>query len=452
MSGVRRISLLAAVLASTLTAHVGSPDVFFQGKAGPYPLVVAIRPPDVIPGIARIEVRALSPDVREVELTPTPMTGIAATHPPVADIAQRSAADPQFFEGSLWLMSAGSWEVRIRVIGANGTGELPVPVPAVALKIRPMQRGVSYFLIGMLAFLSVGLVAIVGAAAESNRGIAMACASVVVILALWGGNAWWGADAAASNQKLYKAPGIAVSLDKPDHMTLQITDPGWLSLRKLDDLVPDHGHLMHLFLVRWPGMDRVYHLHPDQTATGFFGTPLPSLAGGTYRIYGDIVHDSGFAETAIGEAALPDVQGTLLSGDDAAGPSLPAGGYDMVWLRDKTKPIAATQLNLFSFEIVGPAGKPVDDLEPYMEMGGHAEFIKTDGSVFAHMHPTGSVPMASVAVASPAAMMAMHEAKPGPVVSFPYGVPTPGTYRIFVQMKRAGKVETGTFQFTTASK
>src|SRR5580692_7421997 len=115
-----RMYLLAAVFVSTLSAHVGSPDVFFQGKAGPYPLVVAIRPPDVIPGIARIEVRALSPDVREIQLTPTPMTGIAATHPPVADIAQRSGTDPQFFEGSLWLMSAGSWEVHIRVSGADG--------------------------------------------------------------------------------------------------------------------------------------------------------------------------------------------------------------------------------------------------------------------------------------------------------------------------------------------
>src|SRR5580698_2542088 len=95
------------LLAVTLSAHVGSPDVFFQGKAGPYPILVAIRPPDVIPGIARIEVRALSPEVREILLTPTPMTGIAATHPPVADVAQRSRDNPQYFEGSLWLMSAG---------------------------------------------------------------------------------------------------------------------------------------------------------------------------------------------------------------------------------------------------------------------------------------------------------------------------------------------------------
>jgi hypothetical protein len=446
--GVRTL-LLTAAFAAGLSAHVGSPDVFFQGKAGPYSLLVAIRPPDVIPGIARIEVRALSPDVREIQLTPTPMTGPAATHPPVADIAERSTADPQFFEGSLWLMTAGSWEVHIRVSGANGEGELPVPVPAVALRIKPMQRGVSYFLIGMMAFLAVGMVAIVGAAVPGHRQVAMACTSVVLVFALWQGRAWWGEDAALSNQKLFKPLGITIwSLDKPDHAQLRVTDPGWLPLRKLDDLVPDHGHLMHLFLVRWPAMDRVCHLHPDQVATGFFETSLPSLPAGTYRIYGDIVHASGFAETAVGEAKLPDVPGQPVSGDDAAGPDSP----NMIWVHDRAKPIVATQLNLFSFEIVGPDGKPLDDLEPYMGMGGHAEFIKEDGSVFAHVHPTGSVAMASEAVASPAAMMAMHETKPGPVVSFPYGVPTAGTYRIFVQMKRAGKVETGSFEFTTASK
>jgi hypothetical protein len=80
-----------------------------------------------------------------------------------------------------------------------------------------------------------------------------------------------------------------------------------------------------------------------------------------------------------------------------------------------------------------------------MGMGGHAEFVKRDGSVFAHLHPTGTVSMASAAVASPEGMAAMHETSVGPTVSFPYGVPTPGQYRIFVQLKRAGKVETGTF-------
>lgn len=152
-----------------LLAHVGSPDVFFQGNAGPYPLLVTIRPPDVIPGVARIEVRSLAPGVDKIELTPTPMTGIAATHPPVADVAQRVTGDAQSFEGALWLMSVGSWEVHIRASGPKGAGDLPVPVPAVAIRMQPMARSVSVFLFGMMVLLTVGMVAIVGAGAREAQ-------------------------------------------------------------------------------------------------------------------------------------------------------------------------------------------------------------------------------------------------------------------------------------------
>src|SRR5687767_12910412 len=46
-----------AVLAVLVSAHVGSPDVFFAGKAGPYDIHVVVRPPQVVPGIARVTVR-----------------------------------------------------------------------------------------------------------------------------------------------------------------------------------------------------------------------------------------------------------------------------------------------------------------------------------------------------------------------------------------------------------
>jgi len=464
------VSVLLLALASTsrLSAHIGSPDVFYEGKAGPYPLLVTIRPPDVIPGVATVEVRSLAPGVREIHLTPTPMTGEASKHPPVADIAQRSVLNANEFTGSLWLMSFGSWEVHVRVDGEQGTGEIAVPVSAVATKIKPIQPGVAYFLIGMMVFLTAGMVAIVGASVReaqlpvgapskswTRSGIiGMAIAAAVLAAALWYGGKWWGDDAAAYRQKLYKPLGIKATLSNPDRLDLRLDEPGWLALRRLDDLTPDHDHLMHLFLVRWPSMDVVYHLHPDETAPGYFAILLPSLQAGHYRIYGDIVHENGLAETAAGEIDLPEItEGKPLAFDDAGGPlavsetdSFDLGdGYRMVWLRTPGVPITAKKAYSFLFEILDPTGQPTADLEPYMGMGGHAEVIKKDGSVFAHIHPTGTVPMGSMAIASPASMLAMRETNPGPIVSFPYGMPTPGVYRIFVQLKRNSHVETGGF-------
>ena len=89
-----------------------------------------------------------------------------------------------------------------------------------------------------------------------------------------------------------------------------------------------------------------------------------------------------------------------------------------------------------------------------MGMLGHAAFVKRDGSVFAHVHPSGSVPMATLGLVSGAATEhagaghAGHQAAGGGLpaeVGFPYGFPGPGDYRIFVQLKRGGRIETGVF-------
>src|SRR6266852_5304163 len=105
-----RLLSLALVFAAALPAHVGSPDVFFEGAAGPYRLLVTIRPPVIVPGVAEIEVRSSTSGVSAIRIVPLPLTGPGAKLAPTADTAHQSKEDPQFFSGSLWLMSVGAWQ------------------------------------------------------------------------------------------------------------------------------------------------------------------------------------------------------------------------------------------------------------------------------------------------------------------------------------------------------
>ena len=183
--------------------------------------------------------------------------------------------------------------------------------------------------------------------------------------------------------------------------------------RSNNDLLPDHGHLMHLYAIRQPEMDAVFHLHPALVSPGDLRMTLPAMPAGTYRLYADIVHANGFPETLTAELIVPpNLSPAPLAAEDASGapPALSQGelgpayklpdGYTMVW--DRPAELSANNGYSFRFRLLDGAGQPAKDVRPYLGMAGHAAFVKTDGTVFAHTHPEGSAAMQ--AMTSPMAL------------------------------------------------
>ena len=478
--------LLTVAITPAAYAHVGSPNVFYDGSAGPYPLRVIVRPPAVVPGVAEITVRVREGEADEVTVQPIQWrAGFKGAPPP--DVAAPVPGAQGTWSAQLWLMVASSYSVRIHVKGPAGEGTVLVPVTAMPSRILRMNRGMGVVLGALGLFLFLGAVTLVAAAVRESvlppgeapsprrrtwARVSSALAVLVFALILLGGKSWWDSVDAEAKEGIYKPFKLrtAARLDggRPV-LELKIDDQ-----RRKDwtPLMPDHGKLMHLFLLREPGLDAFAHLHPVAKDEDDFLAALPPLPAGSYRVYADVVHESGFPQTLVDTVKIPAASSAVASGgpspdpDDSWRAAQPLSrtasrktspledGSTMLWHQE---PLATGREIDLRFEARSPDGQPAA-LEPYMGMLSHAVISRNDGEVFVHLHPMGSINMAAQQVFAKKEMEAGgdmagmdHSAHMGhgqptaSVVSFPYEFPRPGRYRIWVQVKRAGRVLTGVF-------
>jgi hypothetical protein len=494
----RHFLLVLLVLSISTTpahAHVGNKDVYQTLTAGPYKLFITVRTPSVIPGIATIEVRSTGAPISSLTITPLLLTGEASRHPPTPDPMKLSPDDPAFYTGSLWLMGQGSWQVRFAINGTAGPAEASIPVPAVPIAMLRMDRPMGILLSILGVLLLIGIVGIVVAAMGESRlppGIAPDArlrrrAKVSGVLALGAGIAaivlggwWWNVEAAGYAAGMHRNSQLHATLSG-DTLSLRIGDVNlsgsdrnpkfavgaWIPV-KTEDLLLDHGHPMHLYAIRTPQMDAVFHLHPEPTDDRTLTTVLPAMPPGTYKLFGDVVFLNGFPETEVATLTIPASLTSLpLSTEDASAspPPLSSGelgpryklpdGYTMAF--DHPATLTANTAYLLRFHLLDPTGHPAPNMRLYLGMAGHAAFVKSDFSTFAHTHPDGSAAMpavmladASTAAADPTAapmdsMTAPLDKPLSSTVEFPYGFPSPGRYRIFIQMKHDTTVETGVF-------
>ena len=478
----------AAALIVVATAHVGSPNVLFDGTAGAYPIRVIVRPPNVVPGLAEVIVRTTAPDVQRIVIQPVFWrTGVAGA--PRGDEMSRIAGTPGggTFSGQLWLMARGSYSVYVTVHGARGEGQVIVPVYSVATGRLGLSAGLTTMLVVLGVALFAGLVTIVRAAvgeslvppgatlepARRRRANLIAVVAVPALaLILFGGAKWWGAVDAEYRESMFRPPAVDAFVGA-NGRTLRLVVHDTSAFRAIfSPVAPDHGKMMHLFLIRSPSMDAFAHLHPSQVDSLVFATNVPDLPAGDYRLFGDIMLENGTSLTVSNTVTLTDApHSTPSDSDDAWTPSVTAvpaaanaqaslgHGYRLVWAGGNGALPAKTSLDL-RFIVADSAGNPAH-LEPYLGMAGHAVVLRDDGSVFIHLHPMGTVATTAQQIYkardrgdttargrlrpeafADSSMMPMSFTG---ALSFPYEFPKAGRYRIWVQTKPGREILTGAF-------
>lgn len=471
--------LWLAVLAGMATAHVGSPNVYYEGAAGPHAVRVIVRPPTAIPGLAEVNVSVAGEEIA-VSLQAVAATAAQSSLAPSVTAAPVAGADGMY-SAELWLLESGAYAIRVHVHGAAGHGEAVVPVNAVNLAPQPMSWGTVVALVAIALGLIAGA-AVIGAIAMPHRATVVAAGApagaVTISLAILVAQAVAYDRAFRSDRLFEPMPVRAESVtDGGGRYVVLSRIPDHRGSRAWPRLVTDHGKLMHAFLIREPGLDAFAHVHPVPTATGDFVVAAPRLPAGNYRLYADITLESGSSQTLwTGFELAPegptdqpprvvsdrdDSQwvGAAVAGEPlvTAARSRLGGGYEMIW--ENPEVAGDPTESELRFAVVDGRGRPAR-LEPYMGMMGHAAVRRLDASVFAHLHPVGSISMASQEVLTREAGIggvhaghtaqdphAMHRmtGRAEAEVRFPFEFPKTGPYRIWVQVKAAGEVLTGVF-------
>jgi len=479
--------LLAASIAAVGSAHIGSPNVLFDGAAGVYPVRVIVRPPSVVPGLAEVVVRTTAPDVQRIVIQPVFWrTGVAGA--PRGDEMARVAGQAGTFTGQLWLMARGSYSVYVTVHGARGDGQAIVPVNSFATGRLGLSPGLTAILVVLGLTLAAGLVTIVRAAvgeslvppgatfdpARRRRANVITVVAVPALaLILFGGAKWWNAVDADYRRSIFHAPAVDATVGE-DGQTLRLVVHDTSNFRSIFvPVAPEHGKMMHLFLVRWPSMDAFAHLHPAAVDSLVFVTTVPEIPPGDYRLFGDIMLENGTSLTVSNTVKLsaPARVAAPSDSDDAWTPSVaavparanalaPMGhGFRLAWAGGDGALPSNTSLDL-RFIVVDSVGNPAR-LAPYLGMAAHAVVLRDDGSVFIHLHPMGTVATTAQQIFKArdrgdtttrgrlkADALADSSTMPmtfGGTLSFPYEFPQPGHYRIWVQAKPGREILTGAF-------
>ena len=173
-----------------------------------------------------------------------------------------------------------------------------------------------------------------------------------------------------------------------------------------------HERSVHLIAVR-DGLDEFAHLHPDVDDRGNLTVTHTFPAAGTYRLFAD--YRPAGRGSAVARAEI------RVDGPAVPAPPLVVNVPGRVTADGLTADVIVTREE-FRFALTD-SGHPVPDLRPYLGGLGHLVLVSADGRRYLHAHPAGED------AARGRLAFAVHGAEPG-------------TYKGWLQVRRADRVHT----------
>jgi hypothetical protein len=182
-----------------------------------------------------------------------------------------------------------------------------------------------------------------------------------------------------------------------------------------------HEKRMHLIVVR-RDLTGFQHLHPELGADGTWTAPATLDEAGSYRLFADFSY-KGEATTLATDLRV-DGPADLRPLPEPVPEARSDGGYDVRLDAGAAKAGEESELR---FSITRD-GETIHT-EPYLGAGGHLVALREGDLAFLHVHPTGHG----------------DESGHDDAVGFEATFPTEGRYRLFLQFKHEGRVQTVAF-------
>ena len=186
---------------------------------------------------------------------------------------------------------------------------------------------------------------------------------------------------------------------------------------------PDQTKLMHFYLIR-SDLTGFQHVHPTMAADGTWSANLTSLTPGSYRAY-TAFNAKNTADTTVAEvlSTAVTVPGTGATTPlPAAASTTTVDGYTLT-VSGQMMPAMPHTLTI----TISKNGKPVTDLQPYLETYAHLTAIHARDLAFAHLHPEGGAAMTDTG---------------GPALTVQTMMPEGGDWRFFIQFQTGGVLHT----------